>query len=92
MGAGSWEPGEGQSAAWHPATLDSAKQVSCHSLSCHSCHSCHAPGVQVVQYNLAVGFALRDEWDKASSLINQLYKDNQDVSVQVDQSNWQLLK
>ena len=30
VGAGSWEPGEGQSAAWHPATLDSAKQVSCH--------------------------------------------------------------
>ena len=38
---------------------------------------------QVVTYNLAVGFALRDEWEKASSLINQLYKDNQDVSVQV---------
>ena len=63
VGAGSWEAGEGQSAAWHPASLDSAKQV--------------------VQYNLAVGFALRDEWDKASSLINQLYKENQDVSVQV---------
>jgi len=38
---------------------------------------------KVVQYNLAVGFALRDEWEKSSSLINQLYKDNQDVSVQV---------
>ena len=37
----------------------------------------------VVQYNLAVGYALREEWDKASSLISQLYKDNQDVSVQV---------
>ena len=63
VGAGNWEAGEGQSAAWHPASLDSAKQM--------------------VQYNLAVGFALRDEWDKASSLINQLYKENQDVSVQV---------
>ena len=38
---------------------------------------------QVVQYNLAVGFALRDEWEKASSLISQLYKENQDVSVEV---------
>ena len=37
----------------------------------------------VVQYNLAVGYALREEWDKASSLISQLYKDNQDVSVKV---------
>ena len=43
---------------------------------------------KVVQYNLAVGFALRDEWEKSSSLINQLYKDNQDVSVQVRRFNF----
>lgn len=41
----------------------------------------------VVQYNLAVGFALRDEWEKASSLINQLYKENQDVSAQVQKAS-----
>jgi len=36
-----------------------------------------------VQYNLAVGFALRDELEKASSVASQLYKDGSDVPVQV---------
>ena len=30
-------------------------------------------GRAVVEYNLGVGFALREEWDKASSLATQLY-------------------
>ena len=38
---------------------------------------------QTVQYNLAVGFALREEWEKATSLIGQLYREGQDVAVQV---------
>ena len=46
----------------------------------------------VVQYNLAVGYALREEWDKASGLISQLYKDNQDVSVQVQLEKYFLCK
>jgi len=40
-------------------------------------------GKQAVQYNLAVGFALREEWDKASSIVGQLYREGQDVPVQV---------
>jgi len=40
-------------------------------------------GKQAVQYNLAVGFALREEWDKSSSIVGQLYKEGKDVPVQV---------
>ena len=36
-----------------------------------------------MQFNLAVGFALREEWEKASNIVTQLYRDGQDVSVQV---------
>ena len=38
-----------------------------------------------MQFNLAVGFALREEWEKASNIVTQLYRDGQDVSVQVCQ-------
>ena len=41
------------------------------------------PGKATVQFNLAVGFALREEWEKASNIVTQLYRDGQDVSVQV---------
>jgi len=40
-------------------------------------------GKQAVQYNLAVGFALREEWEKASSIVGQLYREGQEVPVQV---------
>jgi len=40
-------------------------------------------GKATVQFNLAVGFALREEWEKASNIVTQLYRDGQDVSVQV---------
>jgi CCR4-NOT transcription complex subunit 10 len=40
-------------------------------------------GKAAVQFNLAVGFALREEWDKASSIVSQLYRDGSDVPVQV---------
>ena len=42
-------------------------------------------GKATVQFNLAVGFALREEWEKASNIVTQLYRDGQDVSVQVCQ-------
>jgi len=42
-----------------------------------------ADGRAFIQYNLAVGFALREEWDKAASLAGQLYNRNSDISVQV---------
>ena len=42
-------------------------------------------GKATVQFNLAVGFALREEWEKASNIVTQLYRDGQDVSVQVGQ-------
>jgi len=40
-------------------------------------------GRAFIQYNLAVGFSLREEWDKAASLAGQLYNRNSDISVQV---------
>jgi len=36
-----------------------------------------------MQYNLAVGFALKEDWEKANNLMGQLYKEGQEVSVQV---------
>ena len=41
------------------------------------------PGKATVQFNLAVGFALREEWGKASNIVAQLYRDGQNASVQV---------
>lgn len=40
-------------------------------------------GKAAVQFNLAVGFALRENWDKAGSIVSQLYRDGSDVPVQV---------
>lgn len=40
-------------------------------------------GKALVQFNLAVGFALREEWEKADSLLNHLYQEGKDVPVQV---------
>jgi len=40
-------------------------------------------GKAAVQFNLAVGFALREEWNKASSIVALLYRDGADVPVQV---------
>jgi len=40
-------------------------------------------GKATVQFNLAVGFALREEWGKASNIVAQLYRDGQNASVQV---------
>jgi CCR4-NOT transcription complex subunit 10 len=37
----------------------------------------------VLQYNLAVSFALREEWDKAASLVGQLYERSREVSMHV---------
>ena len=37
----------------------------------------------VLQYNLAVSFALREEWDKASSLAGSLYERSREVSMHV---------
>ena len=36
-----------------------------------------------IQYNLAVGFALREEWEKAGSLVGPLYNRNSEITVQV---------
>ena len=41
------------------------------------------PGKATVQFNLAVGFALKEEWGKASNIVAQLYRDGQNASVQV---------
>lgn len=43
-------------------------------------------GKAAVQFNLAVGFALRENWDKAGSVVSQLYRDGSDVPVQVRKS------
>jgi len=40
-------------------------------------------GRAFIQYNLAVGFSLREEWAKAASLAGPLYKRNSEISVQV---------
>lgn len=40
-------------------------------------------GKAAVQFNLAVGFALREEWIKASSITALLYREGTDVPVQV---------
>ena len=40
-----------------------------------------------MQYNLAVGFALKEDWEKANNLMSQLYKEGQEVSVQVRTEN-----
>lgn len=40
-------------------------------------------GRAYIQYNLAVGFALREEWDKAGSLAGPLYNRSTEMSVQV---------
>jgi len=43
-----------------------------------------AEGRAMIQYNLAVGFALREEWEKAGSLVVPLYNNNKHgMSVQV---------
>lgn len=36
-----------------------------------------------IQYNLAVGFALREEWEKADCLVGPLYNRNSEITVQV---------
>ena len=42
-----------------------------------------ASGKAAVQYNLSVGYALREEWDKAGGLVTQLYEGAKEVPVQV---------
>ena len=44
-------------------------------------------GKAAVQFNLAVGFALREEWSKAGSIVSVLYRDGADVPVQVGTEN-----
>ena len=45
-----------------------------------------------MQYNLAVGFALKEDWEKANNLMGQLYKEGQEVSVQVRTENLNTLR
>jgi len=42
-----------------------------------------ASGKAAVQYNLSVGYALREEWGKAQGLVTQLYEGAKEVPVQV---------
>ena len=64
---------------WTPDTLDSGKQPP----SFDNVLYVNFPGKATVQFNLAVGFALREEWGKASNIVAQLYRDGQNASVQV---------
>lgn len=41
-----------------------------------------------VQFNLAVGFTLREDWDKAGTIMTQLYRDGTDVPVQVSSTRY----
>ena len=67
---------------WTPDTLDSGKQTPVNTRLGNVTHD-NFPGKATVQFNLAVGFALREEWGKASNIVAQLYRDGQNASVQV---------